>query len=146
MRLEHHIVVSAAVSGVVFAVSRSWPATISSFAVGVLLDGDHVIECFREFGFRFSLRDLFRASYERTFKKTILVLHAWEWMPFAVLVCWALQWNPWATGATIGWFQHLLADQLVNTPNKWAYSLIWRWRHGFDHKGSFPFHGETSRR
>ncbi len=131
---------SAAVSGVVYAASRSWPATLSSLAVGILLDGDHVLDYLREYGFRLNLRELFHASYERTFKRTFLVLHAWEWTPLVIAAVWWSGANPWLAGAAIGWFQHLLADQLVNTPNKWAYSIIWRWRHGFDHKVSFPFH------
>ena len=140
MRLEHHVMLSAAVSGVVYAASRSWPATLSSLAVGILLDGDHVLDYLREYGFRLNLRELFHASYERTFKRTFLVLHAWEWTPLVIAAVWWSGANPWLAGAAIGWFQHLLADQLVNTPNKWAYSIIWRWRHGFDHKVSFPFH------
>ena len=140
MRLEHHIVLSAAVSGVVFAVSRSWPATVSSLVVGVLLDGDHVLDYMREYGLRLNLRELFHASYERKFKRTFLILHAWEWAPVIAMVLWLSGGNPWFVGAAIGWLQHLTADQLVNTPNPWAYSIIWRWRHGFDHKVSFPFH------
>lgn len=146
MRLEHHIILSVAVSGTIFAVSRSWPATVSSLAAGVLLDGDHVLEYFREYGLRLNMRELFRASYERTFKRTVLFLHAWEWLPLLGLACWLSGGNPWIVGGAIGWFQHLLADQFVNTPNKWAYSLIWRWRHGFDHKVSFPFHAPRNAR
>lgn len=140
MRLEHHVMLSAAVSGVIYAASRSWPATLSSLAAGILLDGDHVLDYLREYGFRLNLRELFHASYERTFKRTFLVLHAWEWTPLVIAAVWWSGANPWLAGAAIGWFQHLLADQLVNTPNKRAYSIIWRWRHGFDHKVSFPFH------
>lgn len=140
MRLEHHIVVSTGVAVGVGRFFRSWPMALSSLAVGILMDADHVVDYVREFGPRLNLKKLFEASYERTFCRSWLILHAWEWLPFVAGLAWWFRENPWVTGAAIGWFQHLLADQLVNTPNRWAYSIIWRWRHGFDHQKSFPFH------
>ena len=140
MRMEHHMVVSTVVSAGVWALTRSWPMASSCLVVGILMDGDHVLDYIREFGWRLNLRHLFRVSYERTFNRSWLVLHAWEWMPFICLAAWFGRTNPWIVGAALGWFQHLLSDQFFNTPNPWAYSIIWRWRHGFDHRRTFPFH------
>ncbi len=138
MKMEHHIVLSAAVSGAVFAVSRSWPMTVSSFVIGVLLDADHVLEYLREFGVRVDVAHFFRASYEREYTKVYLWLHAWEWLPLLVLAAWWSGWNGWLAGVLIGWTQHMIADQIANTPHAWSYFLIGRWRHQFDHQKAFP--------
>lgn len=146
MRLEHHIVISVGVSAGVYTVTRSWPMTVACLVVGILMDGDHVVDYIREFGGRLNIRHLFEVSYERTFDRSWLVLHAWEWLPFVAFAVWFSGMNPWVLGAAIGWFQHLLSDQLFNTPNRWAYSIIWRWRHGFDHRRTFPFHNKQEAR
>lgn len=136
--MEHHILLSAAVSGAVFAVSRSWPATAASFLAGFLPDVDHVFEYLREFGFNTDVRRFFRASYEREYVKVYLWFHAWEWLPVLALAAWWSGWNAWLAGALVGWVQHMLADQASNTPHAWSYFLIGRWRHGFDHQKAFP--------
>lgn len=140
MRLEHHVVISVGVSTTIWLVTKSWPMTAASLAMGIFMDGDHVVDYVREFGVRLNMKKLFEASYQRTFKRSWLVLHAWEWLPFVIAAAWGSRWNPWVVGLALGWFQHLLADQLINTPNPWAYSILWRWRHDFDHQRAFPFH------
>jgi len=139
MRLEHHVALSAVVSGGVYLVTRSWPMTASSLATGVFIDGDHLFDYIREYGWRWNPRQFFRASYERKYKRVILLLHAWEWLPLLLLLAWWSGWNPWIVGLVIGWAQHLAADQLCNTYKTWAYFITWRWRHRFDHKLCFPF-------
>ena len=132
------MLLSAAISGGLYALSRSWELSAAAFISGVFLDVDHIPEYLREYGWRFDVGQFFRASYDREYKKVILVFHAWEWLPLAVLAAWASGWNPWVAGFVIGWLQHMLADQLGNTPNPWAYLITWRWRKGFDHQIAFP--------
>jgi len=138
MKVEQHIAVSVGVSGAIFVITRSWPITLSSLFVGIFLDLDHLIEYVREFGFRFNLKRFLNASYDRQYKKVVLILHAWEWIPLIAAAIWWTDWNPWVSGAAIGWLQHMFCDQLFNTPKPWAYSILWRRIHHFDHQRTFP--------
>ncbi len=131
MRVEHHVVVSAAISGLLFAVFKSWPLAISSFVAGIGIDIDHFFDYLREYGTEFNIGHFFRAHYGGAFKTLHVVFHGWEWIPVLAIACWLSRWNPWMTGAAIGWTQHLLADQLFNKTQRWGYFYFWRRKHKF---------------
>lgn len=92
------------------------PATIG---VGVLMDIDHIPEVYR------------RWVLDRPLK-VWCVLHAYEWLPLAVLACWLTGWNPLAIGATLGFLGHLVSDHLANRLHPLAYCIIYRAKVGFD--------------
>lgn len=112
--------------------------TISSLAAGVLMDVDHVLDYFLEYGRPFEWRRFFHASYTRAYQRYVLVFHVWEWLPLFWLGAWASGWNPWMLGLALGWTQHLAVDQAFNRGKPWAYFLVGRLKHRFDHQLAFP--------
>jgi len=140
VRAEHHAASSVVFSAILYAVFRSWPLTVSSFVTGVFVDVDHVVDYVAEHGARPDLKLFFRTCYDRNLKRARLVFHGWEWLILCSLGAWASGWNPWVTGATLGFGQHMLLDHLSNGPSPLGYSLLWRLSVKFDHQTAFPLH------
>jgi hypothetical protein len=138
MRLEHHIAFSAAFSGILYAVFRSWEMSLSSLLAGVLMDVDHLLDYLLEYGKPFNVRKFFRASYEGEYLRYFLLLHVWEWLPLFAVCAWWSGWNSWITGFCLGWVQHMVLDQTFNRGKLWAYFLIGRWKHKSDYRLAFP--------
>jgi hypothetical protein len=138
VKLQHHIVVSAVLSAAVCAASRSWPLTVSSFVTGALLDADHLLDFWREYGWREDLRRIFRVCHGRQLRRAVLLLHGWEWVVAAAGLAWAAGGSPWAVGAAFGLGQHLILDQFSNRPAPLGYFLLWRARRGFGMDAVFP--------
>lgn len=92
------------------------PATVG---VGVLMDVDHIPEVYR------------RWVLDRPLK-VWFVLHAYEWLPLAVVACWLTRWSPLAIGASLGFLGHLVSDHLANRVHPMAYFIAYRAKVGFD--------------
>lgn len=138
MKLEQHLALSAVFSGALYGVFRSWELAVSAFIGGVFTDLDHFLDYFLDFGLKFDLKRFFRASYRREYRRSFLVLHSWELAFVLAAAAWWSRGNPWLVGLALGWAQHLLVDHIANRPTPWAYFLVRRWRHRFDHHASFP--------
>lgn len=146
MKTTHHAAASVVISGALFAISRSWELAVSSLISGVMIDTDHVIDYWIAHGLRFDLKQFFFYFDERNFKnreKLFFLLHGWEWLILLAAVAWLTEWNLWFTGLLVGYGQHMILDELHNNftyqlrPYVRGYSLIWRWKEGFDFKTSF---------
>ena len=138
MTTTQHTVLSAAVSGVLYAAFRSVEPALWAFVWGVALDIDHVLDYLREYGARFNAR-LFFGSFEQTrYHRTVLLFHGWEWIAIWGAATWLSGWSAWALGLTVGTAHHLIADQWTNSPGAWGYSLVWRARHRFLATKAFP--------
>ena len=138
MKLEHHVVISALFAGVIYALTKSLGSAVACWTMGVFIDLDHFLEYFREFHWKVDLREFFRASYEGAYEKVWVVLHAWEWLVLLLVFLWKQDWPVIWVGLWIGWFQHMVLDQIFNKPHPLGYSILFRWSVGWSHKIAFP--------
>ncbi|MBP7831028.1 MAG: metal-dependent hydrolase [Kiritimatiellae bacterium] len=138
MKAEHHLAVSLTTAAAIYAATRSAPLIGSFLVAGVLLDLDHWVDYWAEYGRRFDVRHFFESVSHKEFRKAFLFLHAWEWVALCGLLAWWRNWNPWLSGLTLGWGLHLLLDQLCNSTRPWTYFLLWRAFGRFEYKRSFP--------
>lgn len=132
MEPKYHVLTSAVTAGILYALCSSWVVAASSFITGVLIDIDHIADYVIGNSLRFDLKNFFSFFYDNKLQKVTLFLHGWEWLLLLALAAWASDWNLWVTGALIGWGQHMVFDRIFNTSTFWCYSLLWRWRRGFD--------------
>lgn len=129
MKAQYHVVLSVAVAGLLYAGFRSWAMAASSLVAGVLLDLDHLIDYYVEYGIPRTTNDFLDACYERRMQRALLLFHAWEWLLLLGVLAVLSGGNEWLLGALIGTAHHLVCDQVTNEPRSWGYSILWRLRH-----------------
>jgi len=148
MKIQHHAVASTILMGITFAAFRSWGLSLAVLFSGILIDLDHLLDYFIRHGHDFTIRKFFQASYERQYRRAVLILHGWEWIILCCLVVLWIGWISWLVGLIIGVSSHLILDQMGNRPNLLGYSLFWRCRNRFDFDTVFPPrtwpHGEVT--
>ena len=113
---RYHLLVSAALGGAAYAVTRSARAAVAPLVSGFLIDADHLLDY-----------ALIRTAVGE--RKILLALHGWEWLPAWLL---ADRWLGMRGALALGYATHLLIDQLSNekrTPL--AYFISYRAAHGF---------------
>ncbi len=138
MKIDHHIAVSTIISGTLYAVYESWELAIASFITGVFIDLDHVIDYILQHGLSFNMNDFFTYFYKEQHTKITLVFHAWEILFLLCAAAVLSEFNLMATGVLIGYGHHIVLDGIFNKAPFLSYSLIWRWKKGFDSKVIFP--------
>ena len=139
MRVEHHVALSAAFAGILFAAFRSWEMAVASLFPGIFLDIDHVADFLVQRRDRFTIRRFLEVIYGREYPKCYIALHGWEWLCLFGLAVWATGANPWLLGLYVGWAQHMVADQLFNNAKWWSYFFLGRMKHRFEHLAAFPW-------
>jgi hypothetical protein len=141
MKPGHHAAVSIVISGILYSIFKSWGLAVASLISGIFVDLDHIIDYWIEYGLRVNLKQFFNYFDEKNFKnrkKLFFVFHGWEWLIVLVAAAWLTGWNLWVTGLLIGYGQHMIIDELYNSPNYRirpyvrGYSLLWRWKNGFE--------------
>ncbi len=138
MKIEHHVTLSTVISGILFAVFKSWELSITSFIAGILIDIDHVIDYFIEHGLRSNLKEFLPYFYKEKHRKITLLFHGWEWLFCLGAAAILTEFNPYVTGVLIGYGHHIAFDYFYNKTSVWTYSLIWRWKKNFDSQTIFP--------
>lgn len=132
MTPKYHVAASITISGILFLIFRSWGLAIASFISGIFIDLDHVLDYFFEHGIPLDIKKFFHFFYGEQYKKLTLILHGWEWLVLLLIASRLTDWNPWVTGLTIGWGQHMLFDRFYNISTFGSYSFFWRLKNGFD--------------
>lgn len=145
MKLKYHTAISIILSGILYAIFKSWGLAIASFISGIFIDLDHIIDYLHEYGLPLNVREFSRVCYEKQFRQVFLILHGWEWLVLWGVAAGMTDWNPWVTGILIGYWQHLVFDQLGNKSSMWGYSLLLRWKNGFDLEAAFPKGNQTKK-
>jgi hypothetical protein len=135
---KHHAAVSTLVAGGLYVAFHSWQMAAASLISGILVDIDHTIEYVVEYGFSLDIRRFLRLVHEARYKRVFYILHSWEWFVISLAAIWTMGWPAWGLGLVAGYGQHLFLDQIGNRGELMSYSLIWRWRQGFDHGTCFP--------
>jgi CDP-diglyceride synthetase len=138
MKLEHHIAISTIISGILFALFKSWGLSIASFITGVFIDIDHLIDYFKEHGYHIHLREILDFFYKEKHQKITLFFHGWEWLLCLGITVVLTDYNPWVTGVLIGYEHHIVGDYLYSRANFRTYSLLWRWQNNFNSYILFP--------
>lgn len=130
-----HVIISVATSGACAYFTRSWPAVISCFLGGTIIDIDHFADyCLFRKKISFRLSDLLKYCYDERKGHMYLIFHAWE--------LWAVLWVlAFVFGAGVGVFSflfgvtvHLLLDQAVNDVYPMAYFWFYRRKFKFTKK------------
>lgn len=138
MKLKQHITISLFFSAFLFAVSKSWIISTSSFISGFLIDIDHVLDYFWGFRKQFSVKEFFEDHYNGKILFIMVIFHSWELLALLNIYAFTMSWNPWIIGITIGFTQHVVLDQIFNNPNTWWFFFFWRLNNGFDVKRMSP--------
>jgi len=130
MRLKGHLLASGAVSAGIYAATGSAKMAACSFAAGVLLDADHLIDYWRDHSFNLDLSRFFSVCHECDLSKTMLPLHSVELLLLlAAAACFTRSGA--ITALALGSGQHLFFDQLVNKVYPYSYSFFYRMGKGF---------------
>ena len=132
MRPIYHALSSAGVAAIVYRLSGSGMAAGASFATGVLIDADHLVDYFRVRGLHFDWQDFMGSSYFADAGKIIVPLHSVELLGVLWLLSSRLD-RAATLGVATSFCLHLLLDRLANPLHPLAYSLIFRWLHRFEH-------------
>lgn len=138
MLIKQHAIASTVVAGGLWLITDSWQMAVASLISGVIVDIDHTVEYAVEHGFSLDIKRFIRLVFEAKYKRVFYLLHSWEWFIAGLVMVWATGWNVWGVGLMVGYGQHLVLDQVGNRGTLGSYSLVWRWKRGFDHARCFP--------
>ncbi len=138
MKLRSHVIASTIFSILLFVVFKSWKVSLSSFLSGVLIDCDHVLDYYCGLKQRFRLKELFNACHYKELLLRILILHSWELLFLLYIYVFFTGSNLWIVGIVIGFTQHVVLDQIFNSPGRLTYFFLWRLKNGFNTKRMFP--------
>ena len=132
MRVRAHIATGAVLSGLLFLIFRSLSMAISAFLSSVLIDLDHVLEGYLNYGRKFNVWDTIKVCENCGLKKVRLFLHSYELLFIYSLAVFWLNLGPVWYGIAFGLTLHIILDATVNCLYPNALFFISRWKAGFD--------------
>ena len=126
-----HVIASGIISICVWAYFKSIGCAVISFASGVLLDADHLIDYYANHGFTLNPKDVYDACLEMKLNHLYVVLHSYEFLAllWGAIFVFGLS-NLWKAFA-IGYTQHILLDQITNPIRPLGYFITYRIAKGF---------------
>ena len=138
MKPIYHFALSSLIAGGSFVATRSVPISISTFAVGFLIDSDHLFDYaiyLRRQGSKRlpELKEFLKASYFKSIGKIYVPFHSYELLIPLWLIAFFYQSIPLATWLSISFIGHLLADQLTYSTHPLVYFLTFRIKKRFDY-------------
>ena len=119
MDIKAHAVISAGLGAAVWGATQSVPAAVTTLAVGVLMDGDHLVELY----YWYAKEDR-RGFY--------VLLHGWEYFAILVLLYSLVFTHPVLLGVLVGYGGHVIVDSLSNRIHPLGYFLTFRIVRRFD--------------
>lgn len=132
MKVRYHISVSIIFSAILFAIFKSWIIFTSSLISGVLIDLDHILDYYMQYGINLRIKRFFEVCHNLKIPRLFLIFHSWELLVLLSICAFLMSWDPWMVGTVIGLTQHLILDQIFNKSKRWSYCFLWRMKHGFD--------------
>ena len=126
-----HVIASGIVGLCVWAYFKSIGCAAVSFASGVLLDADHLIDYYASHGFTFKFKDIYAVCRDVKLKRLFLVLHSYELLTLFWIAIFAFGLSNIWKALAIGWTQHILLDQFTNPINPPGYFITYRLIQGF---------------
>ncbi len=126
-----HAVTSGIISIFVWSYFQSvWYAAVS-FAAGVLIDLDHLIDYYASHPFTANARTIYFACLKMNLKKLYIVLHSYEIIACLWIAIYVFSLENFWKAVAIGLTQHIIFDQIVNPMSKYSYFIVYRIAKGF---------------
>ena len=133
MRVRAHIATSVVLGGFLYLAFRSLPMAIAAFLSGVLIDLDHVLECYINFGRKFNIWKTIEKCEDCSLEKAYLFLHSYELLAiYALAVYWYQLGDIWY-GIGIGVAVHMILDSIFNCYHPNGLFFFKRWKTGFNY-------------
>ena len=126
-----HVIASCIISSLVWIFFKSFACAAVSFASGILIDKDHLIDYYISHGFTLKARAVYDSCLHMRLKRLYLIFHSYELIAifWAAIYVFSLS-NIWKAAA-IGFTQHLIIDQFTNPIKRPGYLLAYRIVNGF---------------
>ena len=138
MKPSEHVVISAVTSGIFFAGTHAWPATIMCFLSGIFIDIDHHLDFVLNKGrFPWKYSDLWSFAAEEKKGKFYLIFHSYELFALAWFLVVHFHLDLIWFGLMVGASVHMIADQAVNPASPFGYFFCYRLKHNFEKKWVF---------
>lgn len=128
MKVRAHIISSAVLAVIVFALFRQWSVMLITFLTGVFVDLDHLFDFWigrpqNPFSIKAFLSP---HSYMKKQNKAFVPLHGYEFILILCLLAWQLNWQPLLIGAAASLTLHLILDDYGNKLKTFSYFIIYR--------------------
>lgn len=98
----------------------------------VFVDADHLFDYFKFYGLKFNLQQMISSSYFTDSGKVFVFFHGWEYVVIFLFLGKISRKTFVFYPLAITLFFHLAWDQISYTSNPLAYSILFRFLHGFD--------------
>ncbi|MCX5716069.1 MAG: hypothetical protein NTV07_04305 [Candidatus Omnitrophica bacterium] len=131
MKLKNHVISSGIVGSTVYLITGSPAGAIASVAAGILIDTDHIIDYYLNFGFSLNLRKIYLVINSYKLNKIYIFLHSFELLAAFWLVTFLIPLSMVYFAIGVGLTLHILLDQICNPVMPRAYFLTYRIAHGF---------------
>lgn len=109
--------------------------TFWTFALCMLLDGDHLFDYglyTLKYKKRFSLKEFLSGSYFAEWKKFIMPLHSWELAFVFFILSFVINFQiPFFLASSLAFTVHYTVDYFTNDVNKKAYFILYRAKYKF---------------
>lgn len=123
--LIFHAIISLEVGLLAWLKFQNWVYVIPAVLAGLLIDIDHLIDCFIHFG-KISFKELTAFPYQRA-KKIYLFFHAWEFVIIVAIIAFFFQFSFWQV-FVISWALHLFVDNLDGSRKKGFFHYFFFYR------------------
>jgi len=138
-----------AIAGGSYLTTQSPPIAVSTFAIGFLIDGDHLFDyavyCFQKRR-RPNFREFFNSSCSPPPSRIYILLHSYELLLLIWLMAISFSAFPWAVWLSLSFGAHLLMDYLAYRPHPLCYFLTFRIIRGFSYETVCQNNQKTSER
>jgi hypothetical protein len=126
-----HALIGALTGGALYASGQGPAGAAAAFAVGSLIDVDHLLDYVLAEGLTFRWSALSSGSYFRKRGKALVLLHSYECVILAGVLLVRFGQSALAWGVVCGAMTHLLSDVLYYRFTPLCYSFTYRLVHGF---------------
>jgi len=133
MRLSYHVTLSAVVSAIFFACTRSMFGSMSCFLSGIFIDLDHILDysLYRK-KICLSYKEMWHHCQTEVDGFIIIALHSYELMLILWVAAFVKNADIFVWGILIGFTTHILSDRFFNSLRPGAYFFIYRLLRRFD--------------
>lgn len=144
MKVKDHIISSGIISSVFYVVTRSPAGAAGSFLAGVLLDADHFVDYYLNYGFSADLKKIHGVISEHRLPKIYILLHSFELLSIFWLFVFLIPLNIAYFAVALGSTQHIILDQICNPVMPRAYFLSYRITNDFKKESILSFNKTKS--
>ncbi|WP_420264142.1 hypothetical protein [Candidatus Magnetominusculus dajiuhuensis] len=134
MTTRVHACTSAALGGVIYAITNSWQEAAAALITGVFIDIDHIFDFLIFSGERLTMRNFTSWCGEMKWNRITLIFHSYELFIVLGFIAY-YSGSETVTGILYGAVLHVLLDQTGNLRkyqfSQWFYFLAYRIIKGF---------------